>query len=150
MEVEDTPITHEEIEVERPQEPTSGTLGDEAPSVQDEGNIERVAEATMDLDQGLVLAECVVSTSEHLVKKSSDEVKWSEIPAKDQPMFLSAMEKEIRSMLEVNKAMTVLSLEESLRVRRENPDRIIASRIHLRYKPVEGEDGKGLKYVAKA
>eukprot|EP00971_Amphidinium_carterae_P255846 5079796-Amphidinium_carterae.1 len=60
------------------------------------------------------------------------------------------MEKEIKSMLEVNKAMTLLSASESQRVRQEHSDRIIASRMHLRYKPVEGEDGKGLQYVAKA
>eukprot|EP00971_Amphidinium_carterae_P013477 265467-Amphidinium_carterae.2 len=137
----------QETEVEEVSAPEArGEEAEQNPGSTPEGDGAEVSMET-DVGQGLVLAECEITA---LVKKGSDEVRWEQIPEKDRSMFLAAMEKEIKSMLEVDKAMTLLSASESQKVRQEHADRIIASRMHLRYKPVEGEDGKGLQYVAKA
>eukprot|EP00971_Amphidinium_carterae_P294716 5852223-Amphidinium_carterae.2 len=79
---------------------------------------------------------------------SSGEVRWQDIPTQDRAL-LHAIRKKVHSMLFRSKAMSVLSVEESEKIWPEHPNRIISSRLHLRYKPVEGSSGFRMRHVAK-
>ena len=73
-----------------------------------------------------------------VAKKKSDELPRSKISDREWPQFVEAMKKEVPEVL---KSMRVLSMEESQQVLATKSDRIIPSRFHFRWKPVD-EDGK--------
>ena len=77
-----------------------------------------------------------------------DEVQQKDLTDEEWPMFQEAIQKEVTSMLDKNKALTPMSVVESARIRHEEPDRIIPSRLALRRKTVDDE--KGIHYQAKA
>jgi hypothetical protein len=73
-----------------------------------------------------------------VAKKKSDKLPRSKISDREWPQFVEAMRKEVPEVL---KSMRVLSMEESQQVLATQSDRIIPSRFHFRWKPVD-EDGK--------
>eukprot|EP00971_Amphidinium_carterae_P013562 267262-Amphidinium_carterae.1 len=83
-----------------------------------------------------------------ITRKVSDELSPDEIDEKDWPEFEKAIKSEGSKMLEQFKGLDMLSLEESEYVRRTHGDRILPSRIHLRWK-TEPTD-TGVKKIAKS
>ena len=77
-------------------------------------------------------------------KKKGDELPRSAISPADWPAFEEAIRKEVPEVL---RSMRVLTPEESNKVRREKADRIIPSRFHFRWKPID-QDGS-ITRVAK-
>ena len=80
--------------------------------------------------------------------KKSDEISSAEITEEEWPEFRKALEKEANSMIQKNKAMTPLTMEESTAIWQEKSDRIVRSRCHLRRKPVD--TATGMAFVPKA
>ena len=80
-----------------------------------------------------------------VAKKKSDELQRHDISPQDWPKFEEAIRKEVP---EVMKSMRVLSIQESQRILQEKPDRIIPSRYHFRWKPVD--EGGIISKVPKA
>ena len=80
-------------------------------------------------------------------RKTSDEISRSQIDDKDWPRFEAKIQKEVDSMVTKNQAMTPLSLMESRRTMEEHPDRIVRSRYHMRWKPVD--HASGIEYEPK-
>ena len=69
-------------------------------------------------------------------KTSFGQVEFSRLEPKEKEVFRQSRAKEFQSLLD-NKAVKVLSIEESERFRREHPECILESRFVDRYKPVE-------------
>ena len=80
-------------------------------------------------------------------RRVADEVLKAHISADEWPLFEEAILKETTSMIQKNQALTPLTLEESNRIRRELPERIVRSRYALRRKPVD--DATGITFKAK-
>lgn len=79
-----------------------------------------------------------------MAAKWKKEVQLSKLePARKKP-FIKAIEKEIRNNLNTG-AYTVVSAEESERVRREEPDKIVKSRYVLTEKDIEDDDVEAAK-----
>eukprot|EP00971_Amphidinium_carterae_P163432 3240555-Amphidinium_carterae.1 len=83
-----------------------------------------------------------------VTRKATDELDPSNISSKDWPLFEAAIRKEGTKMLEEFRGLEVLSLEESERVRSEHADRILPSRLHLRWKTES--TSQGITHSAKA
>ena len=63
--------------------------------------------------------------------RATGEVNWKDFSDAEKAKFQIAIDKEMHSMIENNEAMRVLSVEESIRVEKEHPDRIIRFHIPL-------------------
>lgn len=81
-------------------------------------------------------------------KTKSDEVHRKDISDEDWPEFEAAIAKEVHSMLNKNKAMVPLTLEESQEAWEKFPERSMRSRYHKRWKPID--DATGVTRKAKA
>ena len=81
-------------------------------------------------------------------KTSFGQVEFSRLEPKEKEVFRQSRAKEFQSLLD-NKAVKVLSIEESERFRREHPECILESRFVDRYKPVEVQQ-KDIDRVKKA
>eukprot|EP00971_Amphidinium_carterae_P054288 1069486-Amphidinium_carterae.1 len=116
---------------------------------------QRVSDWYTDSDANFPLSEgCAVFCPEHgggnfvVTRKASDELDPNSISPADWPAFEQAIKKEGAKMLNEFRGLEVLSLEESDRVRQTHGDRILPSRLHLRWK-VESTS-TGTKKSAKA
>eukprot|EP00971_Amphidinium_carterae_P143619 2845466-Amphidinium_carterae.1 len=115
---------------------------------------ERETDATMQMFQSLAIEgwttgqeadvclsdACGVYSTHHgrqcfvVTRKTTDELNPTDISPEDWPAFEAAIRKEGAKMLEEFKGLEVLSLAESEEVRRQHKDRILPSRLHLRWK----------------
>eukprot|EP00971_Amphidinium_carterae_P298068 5922780-Amphidinium_carterae.1 len=83
-----------------------------------------------------------------VVRRATDELDPSTLSKEDWDQFWPAVEKECRNLIDVNKGLDPLPVEESLKLRQLHPERIIQSRYHLKWKQVDEE--KGVSFVPKA
>eukprot|EP00971_Amphidinium_carterae_P261997 5196902-Amphidinium_carterae.1 len=73
-------------------------------------------------------------------KKTADEVvEVSALSSSEWQEFLPAVKKEVDSMININKGLRPLFLQKSLDVCHNKPQRIVKSRLLLRWKPVGTE-----------
>ena len=84
-------------------------------------------------------AECSFSSSDKCmfltkVKTSPGQIEFRKLNDKHREIFVKARTKEVQSLLD-NKAIRILSLEESNKFRKEFPDHILPSRYVDRWKP---------------
>eukprot|EP00971_Amphidinium_carterae_P121859 2413179-Amphidinium_carterae.4 len=75
------------------------------------------------------------------------EVTYERLSEEERKAFDQAIATEVGSMLRTNAALEVLTWEESNRVRREEPDRIVRSRYYMKWKEVDTPEG--VEYKAK-
>eukprot|EP00971_Amphidinium_carterae_P141915 2810998-Amphidinium_carterae.2 len=83
-----------------------------------------------------------------VTRKTTDELDPTSISAEDWPAFEEAIRKEGAKMLEEFRGLEVLSLADSEKVRREHGNRILPSRLHLKWKTES--TSTGTKRSAKA
>ena len=76
--------------------------------------------------------------------RARKEVRFNELNKFNQACFVRAMEKEVKNNFGTE-AYAPLTLEESARVRQQEPDRIMESRFVLTAKPLESQDVQDAK-----
>eukprot|EP00971_Amphidinium_carterae_P351167 6491952-Amphidinium_carterae.1 len=77
-----------------------------------------------------------------VTRRSSDEVDPSTLTEDEWKQFQPALESECANMIKVNQGLEPLSVEKSAKMMQKYPDRVIESRFHFRWKPVD--DAKGI------
>ena len=81
--------------------------------------------------------QCIYVTK---AKTSAGQVIYSKLPEEEKKLFREARSKEMQSLLD-NKAVKVLSVQESREFRKMHPEHVIESRFVDRYKPREDDVG---------
>ena len=81
----------------------------------------------------------LTSVEKMLASKMKKEVNFRQLDSAQRKFFLKAIDKEIKNNISTQ-AYEILSPEESERVRRETPEKIVTSRFVLTEKPIEPED----------
>ena len=97
----------------------------------------------MEIDIGVPADECCIALDEvsqqllvGLSTADANSVDYNRLSAQDKPTFDAAREKEMDGLLELG-AYRILSVEESLRFRREHPDCVLPSRWVDRWKATD-------------
>eukprot|EP00971_Amphidinium_carterae_P263155 5221249-Amphidinium_carterae.1 len=128
------PTAEEELRVTTPEQ-------DQTSEEKVEGTERETAESTSEARERSRSPSRIPETSELLVQKKSDEVKYCEIPVNLLDGFHEAMALEAKSMLQTNHAMEILSEKETQQVMTHRSDRLLKSRWHLKLKDKETADG---------
>eukprot|EP00971_Amphidinium_carterae_P344931 6485618-Amphidinium_carterae.1 len=110
--------------------------GDEQPDVAQPNMSSTIPATPVSADAHMSALQFLVS----MKKKTGDGVvESSALSPEEWDEFLPAIRKEIDSMININKGLTPMTLQRSFDIYNNKPDRVVKSRLMLRWKPVETE-----------